>query len=300
MNAPNDVWSLGVILVNLTCRRNPWRQASPQDATYHRFMQDPACFLQTILPVSDELNDILGRIFTPDPVQRITLPELKQRILECRRFTTMSPAAEPEQYDSDSSELVEEEFDDSDRDSDDSMSRCTTMEDDGLDPEDRPVFSKNLWPTSPPTPPVDTQIDAVMDFGRLSCSETVADCPSPAASVASDSTLVDEVYHPAQVHLAKGFEGLKVMTPPTTPPPATTFGGHAPPLLMPFYPQGPVHYHPVVPQQPPMPVSLPPTPVHTPGPYSRHQPLACAAHVSEWWRHFQPNFNYHLPLYNMA
>lgn len=297
MNAPNDVWSLGVILVNLTCRRNPWRQASHQDATYQRFMLDPTSFLQTILPVSDELNDILGKIFTPDPARRITLPELKQRILECRRFTTMSP--QPDQYDSDSCDATvsDEEFDDSDRDSDDSMSRCTTM--DGLEPEDRPdVLQKNLWPSPPPTPPVDTQNDAIMDFGRLSCSELPADCPSPASSVASDSTLVDEVYS-SQIHLTKGFEAVKVMTPPATPPPASTFDGHTPHLLMPFYPHGQVHYHPVVPHQLQMPISLPPSPVQTPAPYSR-QPLACAAHVSDWWRHIQPNFNYHLPLYNMA
>lgn len=37
MCAPNDVWSLGVILVNLTCGRNPWKQASFQDSTYRAY-----------------------------------------------------------------------------------------------------------------------------------------------------------------------------------------------------------------------------------------------------------------------
>ncbi|KAI1345279.1 kinase-like domain-containing protein [Xylariaceae sp. FL0016] len=84
--APNDVWSLGVILVNLTCGRNPWRQASFEDSTYRAFTRSQD-FLRTILPLSDELNDILGRIFTRNPDQRITLPELKTRILACSRFT---------------------------------------------------------------------------------------------------------------------------------------------------------------------------------------------------------------------
>ncbi|KAK4241975.1 negative regulator of sexual conjugation and meiosis [Achaetomium macrosporum] len=84
--APNDVWSLGVILVNLTCGRNPWKQASYEDSTYRAYTTSPD-FLKTILPVSDELNDILGRIFTRNPDERIKLPELRARILACSRFT---------------------------------------------------------------------------------------------------------------------------------------------------------------------------------------------------------------------
>lgn len=84
--APNDVWSLGVILVNLTCGRNPWKQASVEDSTYRAYTRHQG-FLKTILPLTDELDDILGRIFTPNPDQRISLSELRQRILECPRFT---------------------------------------------------------------------------------------------------------------------------------------------------------------------------------------------------------------------
>ncbi|WYZ42651.1 hypothetical protein EsH8_VI_000350 [Colletotrichum jinshuiense] len=84
--APNDVWSLGVILVNLTCGRNPWKQASFEDSTYRAYTRCPET-LKSILPVSDELNDILGRIFTRNPDQRITLPELRTRIQACLRFT---------------------------------------------------------------------------------------------------------------------------------------------------------------------------------------------------------------------
>lgn len=88
--APNDVWSLGVILVNLTCGRNPWKQASVEDSTYRAFTRNPE-FLKTILPVSDELNDILGRIFTRDPARRITMPELVEAIRTCPRFTCPTP-----------------------------------------------------------------------------------------------------------------------------------------------------------------------------------------------------------------
>ncbi|KAF6822006.1 Ran1-like protein kinase [Colletotrichum plurivorum] len=90
--APNDVWSLGVILVNLTCGRNPWKQASFEDSTYRAYTRCPET-LKSILPVSDELNDILGRIFTRNPDQRITLGDLKERIQACPRFTIPPPVA---------------------------------------------------------------------------------------------------------------------------------------------------------------------------------------------------------------
>jgi serine/threonine protein kinase len=88
-SAPNDVWSLGVILVNLTCGRNPWKRACSDDSTYSAYLKDRS-FLKTILPITDELNHILSMIFDPDPSTRITLPVLRQVISECLKFT-MSP-----------------------------------------------------------------------------------------------------------------------------------------------------------------------------------------------------------------
>ncbi|KAF3062767.1 Negative regulator of sexual conjugation and meiosis [Daldinia childiae] len=93
--APNDVWSLGVILVNLTCGRNPWKQASFEDSTYRAYTRSQD-FLRTILPLSDDLNNILGRIFTRNPDHRITLPELRNSILACSRFTISPNAPAPQ------------------------------------------------------------------------------------------------------------------------------------------------------------------------------------------------------------
>ncbi|OWP03228.1 hypothetical protein B2J93_2960 [Marssonina coronariae] len=103
--APNDVWSLGVILVNLTCGRNPWKQASVEDPTYRAFTWNPD-FLRTILPLSGELSEILGLVFQRNPAQRITVSELKRRITQCSSFSTQpapscpatacSPAHSPE------------------------------------------------------------------------------------------------------------------------------------------------------------------------------------------------------------
>lgn len=85
-----------MILVNLTCGRNPWKQASSEDSTYRAFTRSKD-FLKTILPISDELNDILGRIFTSDPFQRISVSELRTRIMECPSFTNTAGAPAPTQ-----------------------------------------------------------------------------------------------------------------------------------------------------------------------------------------------------------
>ncbi|RJE20929.1 STYKc [Aspergillus sclerotialis] len=94
---PNDVWSLGVILVNLTCGRNPWKRASIEDPTFRAYLKDPS-FLKTILPLSDEMIYILSRIFECDPVKRITIPELRKLILDCPQFTIppWMPTPEPQ------------------------------------------------------------------------------------------------------------------------------------------------------------------------------------------------------------
>ncbi|KAI9893418.1 MAG: hypothetical protein M1814_006715 [Vezdaea aestivalis] len=86
-SAANDIWSLGIILVNLTCGRNPWKRASLEDSTFKAFYQDSS-FLKSILPLSDELDTVLRRIFEIDPCRRIRIPELRNLILNCSRFTT--------------------------------------------------------------------------------------------------------------------------------------------------------------------------------------------------------------------
>lgn len=88
-SAPNDVWSLGVILVNLTCGRNPWKRACYEDSTFRAYMRDRE-FLKTILPVSSQLTAILNRVFEVDPHKRATIQELKEMILACDSFTTLS------------------------------------------------------------------------------------------------------------------------------------------------------------------------------------------------------------------
>lgn len=57
-----------------------------KDETFRAFLADPD-FLLSILPISRELNRILKRIFCIDPIRRITLAELKEKIRNCKYFT---------------------------------------------------------------------------------------------------------------------------------------------------------------------------------------------------------------------
>ncbi|KAI4109399.1 MAG: hypothetical protein L6R37_000556 [Teloschistes peruensis] len=97
-SGPNDVWSLGIILVNLTCGRNPWKRASIDDSTFRAYLKNPR-FLSSILPLSPELDSILRRIFECDPRKRISIPELRDLIVRCPTFTnrpTAMPVSPPE------------------------------------------------------------------------------------------------------------------------------------------------------------------------------------------------------------
>ncbi|KAJ8100509.1 kinase-like domain-containing protein [Lipomyces tetrasporus] len=84
--AANDVWSLAVILINLTCGRNPWKTATLTDDSFRAYLRSPN-YLQRILPVSPELNQILNRMFDTNPQTRITLEELYHAVKSCPRLT---------------------------------------------------------------------------------------------------------------------------------------------------------------------------------------------------------------------
>ena len=91
-----------MILVNLTCGRNPWKRASIEDATFRAYLKDPQ-FLSSILPISSELEAILRRIFECNPAKRISIPELRQLILQCDFFTARPKAPQtppPEDFQS--------------------------------------------------------------------------------------------------------------------------------------------------------------------------------------------------------
>ena len=84
--AANDVWSLGVILVNLVCGRNPWKQACPNDETFREYLRNPE-FLKEILPISEGVNSILKRVFTFRADARCTIADLRAMVRQVDRLT---------------------------------------------------------------------------------------------------------------------------------------------------------------------------------------------------------------------
>ncbi|KAJ7158294.1 kinase-like domain-containing protein [Mycena crocata] len=73
----NDIWSLGIVLLNLTTGRNPWKAATLSDSTFRAYLHDPAEFLTTVLPIAPQLNAILVRMLEIDWRHRMTIPELR-------------------------------------------------------------------------------------------------------------------------------------------------------------------------------------------------------------------------------
>ncbi|KAJ7211244.1 kinase-like domain-containing protein, partial [Mycena pura] len=73
----NDIWSLGIVLLNLATGRNPWKAATLADSTFRAYLHNPSEFLLTVLPISNELNALLTRMLEIDWRDRITIPELR-------------------------------------------------------------------------------------------------------------------------------------------------------------------------------------------------------------------------------
>ncbi|KAH6896251.1 kinase-like domain-containing protein [Coprinopsis sp. MPI-PUGE-AT-0042] len=82
----NDIWSLGIILLNLATGRNPWKSATADDPTFQAYLRDPYNFLPTVLPISPEVNDILVQMLDVDWRQRMKLHEIRYAIEQLDTF----------------------------------------------------------------------------------------------------------------------------------------------------------------------------------------------------------------------
>jgi serine/threonine protein kinase len=82
-----DVWALGVILMTIVVGSLPWQKASLRDKYFVNFLYDPD-FLYRVFPISRGLNYTLKGLFHPDPMCRITIKELRARVMQIEKFTT--------------------------------------------------------------------------------------------------------------------------------------------------------------------------------------------------------------------
>ncbi|KAF8966558.1 kinase-like domain-containing protein [Flammula alnicola] len=76
----NDIWSLGIILLNLVTGRNPWKSAMPDDPTYKAYQRDSLHFLPSVLPISDEFNNLLVQTLDINWKERLSLDELRESV----------------------------------------------------------------------------------------------------------------------------------------------------------------------------------------------------------------------------
>ncbi|KAH0839484.1 kinase-like domain-containing protein [Lanmaoa asiatica] len=65
-----DIWSLGVILVNMVTGRRPWKVARASDAHFRAFLDDEDYLFNTF-SISRELNELLKWILRPNPMDRL-------------------------------------------------------------------------------------------------------------------------------------------------------------------------------------------------------------------------------------
>jgi serine/threonine protein kinase len=88
---PNDVWALGIILINLLFGKNPWHEARISDPIYARYMTQDADILMRQFNLSREASQLVDAIFQVDPADRISLTHIRTRILAVRSFTQRRP-----------------------------------------------------------------------------------------------------------------------------------------------------------------------------------------------------------------
>lgn len=81
-----DIWSLGIILLNMVTGRNPWKCASQEDPTFRSYFRNPYRFLSKILPISLELNDVLVMMLSVEWRARSSISEIRAAVSQLETF----------------------------------------------------------------------------------------------------------------------------------------------------------------------------------------------------------------------
>ncbi|KAG5421761.1 SKS1 [Candida metapsilosis] len=85
-----DIWSLGVLFINITCSRNPWPIASfnegGNDVFVNYMLKNQKDILRSILPISQQFNKLLVSIFQLNPNDRIGSHHLYKEVVKCDFF----------------------------------------------------------------------------------------------------------------------------------------------------------------------------------------------------------------------
>ncbi|KAI0732048.1 kinase-like domain-containing protein, partial [Fomitopsis betulina] len=80
-----DIWALGVILVNMLTGCTPWDKAVTTDKDFNDFLHNDD-YLRRTFAISEETIIMLERMFSIDPISRLTLDEVRSSFLEIPTF----------------------------------------------------------------------------------------------------------------------------------------------------------------------------------------------------------------------
>ncbi|KAF5377143.1 hypothetical protein D9757_008795 [Collybiopsis confluens] len=86
-----DLWALGVILINIVARRNPWRSATLNDVGFKAYLKHPE-YLHKVLDISAEVAELLSEMFTLDLSQRLHIWQIRDRVMAIEKFFKSSLA----------------------------------------------------------------------------------------------------------------------------------------------------------------------------------------------------------------
>lgn len=84
--AHNDVWSLGVVMLNMITGLCAWNTASMHDDHFRRYLNPDSNHLRSMLPISREADLLIRRVLCVNPWQRISLAQLKKDIMNVKTF----------------------------------------------------------------------------------------------------------------------------------------------------------------------------------------------------------------------
>ena len=84
---PSDIWSLGIILINMISGRNPWHEAKMSDAVFKDYaFSNPDIIRQNLL-IADKVDDFLREnVFNLDPMKRCTPKEFRDFVIQQDSF----------------------------------------------------------------------------------------------------------------------------------------------------------------------------------------------------------------------
>ncbi|KAJ3039359.1 hypothetical protein HK097_002857 [Rhizophlyctis rosea] len=87
---PNDVWAMGVMLVNMLTGQNPWVEPSMSDPLYAAYKGEEGDILKVHFGFSGEVDELLAKVFDTEPHRRPSLEELREAVVGVDRFFDVS------------------------------------------------------------------------------------------------------------------------------------------------------------------------------------------------------------------